>query len=79
MAMHKPQVHIDLSGWSPKVFPPVLVQYINMQLGDKVLFGSDFPLLTPEKWLEDFHETDIREDLHDRILKDNAVRVLGLS
>lgn len=78
MAMHKPGIYIDLSGWSPKLFPPVLVQYINTQLGDKVLFGSDFPLLTPEKWLEDFKETDIREDLHPKILKDNAVKLLGL-
>jgi predicted TIM-barrel fold metal-dependent hydrolase len=29
VAMHKPQVYIDLSGWSPKLFPPVLIQYAN--------------------------------------------------
>ena len=44
-------VYIDLSGWSPKYFPPQLVQYANTLLQDKVLFGSDFPVITPERWL----------------------------
>ena len=44
VATHKPKVYIDLSGWSPKYFPPNLVQYANTLLKDKVLFGSDFPL-----------------------------------
>jgi hypothetical protein len=78
VAMHKPTVHIDLSGWSPKYFPPVLVQYVNTLLKDKVLFGSDYPVLTPDKWLADLEQTDIRPELHPRILKDNAVRLLGL-
>jgi len=79
VAMHKPQVHIDLSGWSPKYFPPVLVQYANTVLRDKVLFGSDYPVITPDRWLEDLEQTKIRPELHQRILKDNAARLLGLS
>ena len=47
MATHKPQVYIDLSGWSPKYFPPILVQYANTLLKDKILFGSDYPVITP--------------------------------
>ena len=43
VATHKPYVYIDLSGWSPKYFPPQLVQYANTLLKDKVLFGSDYP------------------------------------
>ena len=54
IAVHKPQVYIDLSGWSPKYFPPQLVQYANTLLRDKVLFGTDYPALTPERWLADF-------------------------
>ena len=47
IALHKPNVYIDLSGWSPKYFRPILVQYANSLLQDKVLYGSDFPALTP--------------------------------
>ena len=58
--LHKPQVYIDLSGWSPKYFPPQLVQHANTQLKRKVLFGTDYPLITPERWLADFEKIDIR-------------------
>ncbi|XRQ09869.1 amidohydrolase family protein, partial [Actinomadura welshii] len=59
VATHKPDVYIDLSGWSPKYFPPQLVQYANTLLRDRVLFGSDFPVITPDRWLRDFAELDI--------------------
>jgi predicted TIM-barrel fold metal-dependent hydrolase len=79
VATHKPGVHIDLSGWSPKYFPPQLVRYANSLLKDKVLFGSDYPVLTPDRWLADFAELDIKDDVRPRILKDNAARLLGLT
>jgi uncharacterized protein len=79
VAAHKPNVYIDLSGWSPKYFPLQLIQYANTLLKDKVLFGSDFPLLTPDRWLKDFEALDIKPDVRPRILKQNAIALLGLS
>ena len=79
VATHKPSVHIDLSGWSPKYFPPQLVRYANTLLRDKVLFGSDYPVLTPDRWLADFAALDIKPEVRPKILKDNAVRLLGLT
>ena len=79
VATHKPLVHIDLSGWSPKYFPPQLVRYANSLLQDKVLFGSDFPLITPDRWLADFEQLDIKPAVRQKILKDNAARLLGLA
>ena len=79
MATHKSNVFIDLSGWSPKYFPPELVRAANSYLQDKVLFGTDFPLLTPERWLRDFETLDFKPDAKAKILKGNAVRVLGLA
>jgi predicted TIM-barrel fold metal-dependent hydrolase len=78
MATHKSNVFIDLSGWSPKYFPPALVRAANSYLQDKVLFGTDYPLLTPERWLRDFESLDMKPDVRPKILKDNAVRLLGL-
>jgi len=71
-------VYIDLSGWSPKYFPPSLVRAANSYLQDKVLFGTDYPLLTPERWLRDFETLDLKPGVRPKILKDNAVRLLGL-
>ncbi|MFJ5833506.1 amidohydrolase family protein [Streptomyces sp. NPDC093089] len=79
VATHKPQVYIDLSGWSPKYFPPQLVRYANSLLKDKVLFGSDFPLLAPDRWLADFAELPIKDEVRPKILKENAARLLGLT
>ncbi|GGM17970.1 4-hydroxyphenyl-beta-ketoacyl-CoA hydrolase [Streptomyces fumigatiscleroticus] len=78
VATHKPHVYIDLSGWSPKYFPPQLVRYANSLLKDKVLFGSDYPVITPDRWLADFEKLDIRPEVRPKILKENAARLLGL-
>ena len=78
VAMHKPNVWIDLSGWSPKYFPPQLVQYANTLLKDRVLFGSDWPLIAPDRWLKDFEQAGFRDEVRPLILKENAARLLGL-
>jgi predicted TIM-barrel fold metal-dependent hydrolase len=78
VCLHKPNVYIDLSGWSPKYFPPQLVQYANTLLKHKVLFGSDFPLITPDRWLADFELIAIKPEVRPLILKENAVKLLCL-
>jgi predicted TIM-barrel fold metal-dependent hydrolase len=78
IAMHKPEVYIDLSGWSPKYFPPQLVRYANTLLKRQVLFGSDFPMITPDRWLRDFDALEIDPEVRPLILKDNAARLLGI-
>ncbi len=78
IALHKPGVFIDLSGWSPKYFPPLLIQYANTLLKHKMLFGTDFPMITPERWLTDLEKIGIRDEVKAGILKDNAAALLGL-
>ena len=78
IAVHKPNVYIDLSGWSPKYFPENLIRYTNTQLKHKMLFGSDYPLITPDRWLADFEKLPIRDEVRPLVLKENAVKLLGL-
>jgi predicted TIM-barrel fold metal-dependent hydrolase len=78
VATHKPQVYIDLSGWSPKYFPPILVQYINTVLKEKMLFGSDYPVITPERWMADFEKLDIKPEVRPLVMKMNAAKLLQL-
>ena len=78
VALHKDNVFIDLSGWSPKYFPPILVQYANSLLKTKMLFGSDWPAITPDRWLSDFEKIAIKDEVRPLILKDNARKLLGL-
>ncbi|MFI5057224.1 MAG: amidohydrolase family protein [Candidatus Acidiferrales bacterium] len=78
ICLHKPNVYIDLSGWSPKYFSPTLIQYANTLLKSKVLFGSDYPLITPDRWLADFEKIAIRDEVRPLILKENALKLFGL-
>ena len=77
ICLHKTQVYIDLSGWSPKYFPPQLVHYANTQLKHKMLFGSDWPMIAPEKWLDAFDKAPFKDEVRPLILKENARRILG--
>jgi uncharacterized protein len=76
--VHKPNVFMDLSGWSPKYFQPALVQYANTLIQDKVLFGSDYPVITPERWLADFEQAGFKDDVRPKILLENARKLLNL-
>lgn len=78
IASHKANVYVDLSGWSPKYFPPQLVKAIGRQLKTKALFGTDHPYITLERWRRDFDSLDLDPAALPLILKDNARRVLGL-
>jgi uncharacterized protein len=44
-----------------------------------VLFGTDYPALTPERWIEDFDQLDMKPEVRPLILKENAIRMLGLA
>lgn len=78
MALHKSNVYIDLSGWSPKYFPEQIIRYANTQLSHKMLFGSDFPLIRPDAWIAAAKQAGFRDDVLQAIVKDNAVKLLGL-
>lgn len=79
VATHKHNTWIDLSGWSPKYFPESLVRAANSYLKKRVLFGSDFPLLTPDRWMRDADAAALfKPEVMPGILKDNAARLLGL-
>ena len=78
IAEHKPNVYLELSGWSPKYFDAELRRAIEHTLTDRVLFGTDFPFLTVEKWRADWSTLDVTDEVSAAVLKDNAARLLGL-
>ena len=78
MAIHKANVYVDLSGWSPKYFPPQLTRDINSRLQNKALFGTDYPFIKPDRWLRDFEQLELKPDVRQKILLENAKKVLGI-
>jgi hypothetical protein len=78
MVRHKSNVYMDLSGWAPKYFNDDLIRNIDKLISDRVLFGSDWPVLTPERWLEDFSKLSISEESRRKILLENALKLFGI-
>lgn len=78
VATHKPNIYIDLSGWSPKYFPEILIKYINSLLKDRMLFGSDWPAILPDRWLNDFEKLEIKPEVRPLVLKENARKLLKI-
>ena len=79
VALHKSNVFIDLSGWAPRYIPKELISEASGRLRKKILFGSDYPYISPVTWLEQFQELDIRDESRPLILHDNAAGILNLA
>jgi hypothetical protein len=78
VARHKGNVYVDLSGWAPRYIPAEVLQYCNSVIPEKFLFGSDFPLFSPDRWLEEFAALDLKDHVRPKILYENACRLLGV-
>ena len=78
VATHKSNVYIDLSGYSPKYFPPQLVRAMGRQLRTKVLFGTDHPYLRIDRWRAEFAALELDAEVATLVYKQNALRVLGV-
>ena len=79
VTLHKSNVYLDLSGWIPRFIPEALKREVNTRLQDKVLFGSDYPYITPDRWLRDIDLLELREEVRPKLLLENARKVLKLA
>jgi predicted TIM-barrel fold metal-dependent hydrolase len=76
MALHKTNVYIDISGWSPRRIPPEVVRELKGRLRDQFVWGSDFPFISPERCLAELDELGLASET---LLHDNAARILSLA
>jgi predicted TIM-barrel fold metal-dependent hydrolase len=79
VTLHKANVYLDLSGWAPKYMSAEVRQYVNSRVQDKVLFGSDWPGLDPERWVTEFDALGFKPEVRQKVLLDNAKRLFGLT
>lgn len=78
MTLHKENVYMDLSGWAPRYMSDEVRTYVNSRIKEKVLFGSDWPGITPQRWLSEFEDLDIKPEVRKLVLLENAKKVFGL-
>jgi len=77
VAVHKHNVHICLSGISPKSMSPELLDLIRGPLRDRVHFGSDYPFGTPDTWLAEWDSLGLPDELSRAVLVDNVSGLLA--
>lgn len=78
MARKYENVFIDTSAYTPKRYPPELVRYMRADGREKVLFGSNYPMILPGHCLEQVKDLGLDEQARRLFLHDNAARVFGL-
>ncbi|RDZ61974.1 amidohydrolase [Haloferax sp. Atlit-12N] len=79
ICQQKGNVYMDLSGWLPKYIDEQVLHYAKTVLQDKVMFGTDYPMIRPGRWFESFEEHfDASEEVKRKLLWENAERFLNL-
>ncbi|MDG6916792.1 MAG: amidohydrolase [Nitrososphaerota archaeon] len=80
IALRRPNVFIDVSGWKPRYLPQSLMPYLNGILQDRFLFGTDYPMLRHREWMDDF-QANVRPKLKpgvaEKLLSGNAERLFS--
>ena len=73
-----PNVHVDTSAYTARRYPPELVRYLQRDGRKKVLFGTNWPMISPEKALEDLDDLELEPEACRRFLSENARAVFGV-
>jgi len=64
---------------SPFLYRPEIYQQVSQLIGaDRILFGSDFPVIAQSRVINEIKAADLKEDARNEILSGNASRLLGL-
>ena len=79
MALHKTNIHIDISGWAPKYIPAEVIRELKGRLQNQFVFGSDYPFIQPQRCLDELEELQIPDAALQKVLTGNGKRLLGLS
>ncbi|MDE1857574.1 MAG: amidohydrolase [Thaumarchaeota archaeon] len=81
IALRSPNVFIDVSGWKPRYLPTSIMPYLNGNLQDRFLFGTDYPMLRQKEWMDDFRQNlapKLKPGVSDKLLGGNAMKMLRL-
>ncbi len=78
LAWKHENVFIDTSAYQPRYYPPQLLHFMNSYGQDKVLFGTNFPMLSLSTCAEQARALDLKPEAKRKFLSENARRVFGL-
>lgn len=79
MAWKHPNVFIGSDAHSPRYWPESFVRFLNSWGQDKVIFGTDFPVIDFARAMREIAELGLKPDVRRKFLRDNVLRVYGLT
>ena len=78
MAWKHENIYIGCDAHRPKYWPKSFTHYVNSYGQDKVIFGTDFPVLDFKKTTDDINEIGFKSEVRRKLMRDNAIRIYGL-
>ena len=78
MAWKHENIYIGADAYAPKHWPPQLVHYLNSYGQDKVLFGTDWPVIDPERAMAEIRDMELRDGPKAKLLRENALKIFRL-
>ena len=78
LAWKHENVYVETSARTPKHWPPTFIEFTKRHGRDKVLWATDYPLLTFERTLAELEEVGLSEDIYRKVVRDNAIRAFNL-
>jgi uncharacterized protein len=79
MAWKHPNVYIGCDAHAPKYWPESFVRYINSYGQDKVIFGTDFPVIDFKRALDDISALNFKPEALAKLLRHNVVKLYKLA
>ena len=71
-------VYIGSDAYAPRHWPESFVHFINTWGKDKVLFGTDWPVIDPERAITEIEALELRPESKQKLLRDTALRLFRL-
>ena len=79
LAWKYPNVYIDTSAYLPRYYPPALRMFMNSHGQDKVLFGTNYPMLSPSRCRAQVEDLGLKAESREKFLRLNALKAFGLA
>lgn len=75
MAWKHSNIYIGVDAYAPKYWPEELWHYLNTYGKEKVLFGTDWPVIDPERAIREINDHGVRADAYPLLMGGNAKRI----
>ena len=78
MAWKHDNIFIGCDAHRPKYWPKSFIHYLNSYGQDKIIFGTDFPVLEFKKTIDDIDALGLKSEVRKKLLRDNVSRIYEL-